>query len=220
MRISRGMGVRIVLVGAVAALLWARFGWHRHARTANPAAIPDRALTSPLNQPGGGAAPDEGYAIYSALYETPAGEPLVFSEDSVTDIPQVNGSCLRPSTADERAMTAAFEAANQHSHRWMRNFTIPQGYQLFSRGEASQAQACLDKHDQRSASCEKYSQLRHVRFLGVPGLDPGATHALVSIVRMCGSFCGNGGIFEVEKAGNTWRRTETTDFTRECSWMY
>jgi hypothetical protein len=37
---------------------------------------------------------------------------------------------------------------------------------------------------------------------------------------MCGPYCGNGGIFEVEKAGGTWRRGDTTDFTSNCSWMY
>jgi hypothetical protein len=220
MRISRGTTVRIALVLAVAVFLWVRLGRHRGAHPANSGAIPDRAVTSQLNQPGGGAAPDEAYAIYSALYQVPAGEPLVFSEDSVTDIPQVNGSCLKPSTNEERVMTEAFEEANQQSHRWEKKFAMVQGYQLLSRSEASQAQACLDKHDQSSVQCEKYSQLRHLRFLGVPGLDPTHTRALVSIVRMCGSFCGNGGIFEVEKSGTAWRRAETTAFTRECSWMY
>jgi hypothetical protein len=59
-----------------------------------------------------------------------------------------------------------------------------------------------------------------VRYLGVPGFDRAHTHALVSVVKMCGRYCGNGGIFEVEKEGKTWRRMDPTDFTRECSWMY
>jgi hypothetical protein len=59
-----------------------------------------------------------------------------------------------------------------------------------------------------------------VRFLGVPGTNQNHTRALVSVVRMCGPYCGNGGIFEVEKTGGTWRRADASDFTRNCSWMY
>jgi hypothetical protein len=177
-------------------------------------------VTSPLNRPGGGTAPEEAYAIYSALYQAPSGEPLAFSEVSVTDIPQVNGSCLKPAAPEEREMTEAFEAANRQSHRWENKFSIPGGYQLLSRSEAAEAQTCLDKHAPHPAGCGRYEQLRHVRFLGVPGLDHAQTRALVSVVRMCGRYCGSGGIFEVEKSGGVWRRAETSDFTRECSWMY
>jgi len=42
----------------------------------------------------------------------------------------------------------------------------------------------------------------------------------VSVIKMCGGFCGSGGIFEVAKTNGTWRRTDTKDFTRNCSWMY
>jgi hypothetical protein len=37
---------------------------------------------------------------------------------------------------------------------------------------------------------------------------------------MCGAYCGSGGIFVVEKTGETWKRSDPTDFTRDCSWMY
>jgi hypothetical protein len=220
MRMSRGIWVRITAIAAVVLLLLVRFAWQRHARMTSHPAIQDRSLTSPLNQPGGGAAPEEAYTIYSALYQTPAGEPLAFAENSVTDIPQVDGSCLKPSTPEEHDMTAAFESANRQSHRWERRFTIPAGYQLLSQTEAAEAQACLDNHAPHPASCDKYKQIRHVRFLGVPGTNQNHSRALVSVVRMCGPYCGNGGIFEVEKSGATWRRTDTTDFTRNCSWMY
>jgi hypothetical protein len=43
---------------------------------------------------------------------------------------------------------------------------------------------------------------------------------LVSVIKKCGRYCGSGGIFVAEKAGGTWRRAETTDFTRNCNWMY
>jgi len=207
----------IVVVAAIA-LIWTRIPWLRH--TAPPVAIPDRNVTSPLNLPGGGMAPDSAYEVYSALYREPAGEPLVFSNESITDIPQVNGSCLKPTTPEEQELTAAFEAANRQIHRWEQKFTIAQGYQLLSRSQASDAQNCLQTHMQDEARCAPYKQVRHVRFLGVPGFDGAHTHALVSVVKMCGRYCGNGGIFEVEKAGGTWRRSEPGDFTRECSWMY
>ncbi|HEY3626207.1 MAG TPA: hypothetical protein VGL00_07980 [Terracidiphilus sp.] len=203
---------------AVIALIWTRIPWLRH-RTP-PAAIPDRAMTSPLNLPGGGTAPAEAYEVYSALYHEAADEPLVFSNDSVTDIPQVNGSCLRPSTPQERELTSAFEAANQQTHRWEQKFSIPQGYRLLSRSEASDAQNCLQSHAQDAARCQPYKQIRHLRYLAVPGFDRTHEHALVSVVKMCGHYCGNGGIFEVEKTGGTWRRSKPGDFTSECSWMY
>src|SRR5258708_255127 len=85
---------------------------------------------------------------------------------------------------------------------------------------AGTAAACLESYGNDSAQCATYKNLGHVRFLGVPGLDRARTRALVSVVKMCGRYCGNGGIFEVEKAGATWRRADPTDFTRNCSWMY
>ena len=219
MRVSRRMLLRLTALAAVGLLLWVRFGGHWPAGRAHQP-VPDRSLTSPLNQPGGGPAPEEAYAIYSGLYQDPTGEPLAFSAGSVTDIPQVDGSCLRPSTPEQHEMTAAFEDANRQSHRWEEKFTIPGGYQLLSPGEAMEAKTCLDNHAPHPASCEKYKQIRHVRFLGVPGANQNHTRALVSVVRMCGPYCGNGGIFEVEKTGSTWRRADTSDFTRNCSWMY
>jgi hypothetical protein len=209
----RTLALLTVLIIVIALFLWLRMLHHSKP-------IPDRSITSPLNQPGGGPAPDDAYEVYSDLYQAPADEPLVFSEDSVTDIPQVNGSCLQPATPQQRELTDAFNAANQHSRRWQQRFTIPQGYQIISGSEASVAQTCLQTHNQDAARCAPYKNLRHVRFLGVPGFDRTHTHALVSIVKMCGSFCGSGGIFEVEKSGNTWRRSAPSDFTRECSWMY
>ena len=174
----------------------------------------------PLNQPGGGVVPTEAYAVYSALYQAPMQEPLVFSEDSLTDIPQVNGSCLRPTTAQEHEMTDAFVAANQQTHRWEQKFSIAQGYQLLPRTEFAQAQSCAATHGRDLASCESYKQLRYVRLLGVPGFDHAQDRALVSVIKSCGQFCGSGGIFEVAKIGGTWQRSATTDFTRDCSWMY
>src|SRR5579871_4522929 len=114
MQISWRIWAGAIVMVAIAAFVWMHFR-SRQAGSA-PAGIPDRAATSPLNMPGGGTAPADGYEVYSALYQEPADEPLVFSDDSVTDIPQVNGSCLRPSTSEERELTAAFEAANQQTH--------------------------------------------------------------------------------------------------------
>jgi hypothetical protein len=217
---SRTFWFAVFLIVIVATLLFIRLTSRRHTTTLSSNAIPDRSVTSPLNQPGGGSAPAEAYEVYSALYQTPMDEPLVFSEDSVTDIPQVNGSCLKPSTPAEREMTAAFEAANQHSHRWEQKFAIPAAYRLLTRSEAAEAQTCLESHQSDAGRCLIYKELRHVRFLGIPGFDHTHTRALVSVVKMCGGFCGSGGIFEVEKTGGTWRRSATTDFTRDCSWMY
>jgi hypothetical protein len=217
MRYSRTLLLLLILIVVTGLAIWRISLRHRSATRSS---IPDLSLTSPLNQPGGGTAPAEAYEIYSALYQTPVEEPLAFAEDSITDIPQVNGSCLKPSTPREREMTQAFEAANQQSRRWEKKFTIPGGYRLLSREEVTQAQACLENHTQNAAQCESYKQLKHVRFLGVPGLDHSHTRALVSVIKMCGEFCGSGGIFEVEKVGGTWRRSGTSDFTRDCSWMY
>ena len=218
MQISGRIWVGAIVAIAAAALIWTRIPALHHSTA--PAPIPDRSITSPLNRPGGGMAPADAYEVYSALYEEPADEPLVFSADSVTDIPQVNGSCLRPSTAEEHELTAAFEAANRQEHRWEQKFAIPQGYRLLSPIDTADAQICLQTHMQDTARCEPYRLVRHVRFLGVPGFDTAHGHALVSVVKMCGRYCGNGGIFEVEKTKGTWRRSEPSDFTRECSWMY
>ena len=217
MRSSRVLLIALLVVAAVV-VVWRVSGRFRHANP--PPSVSDRSATSPLNMPGGGPAPVDAYAVYSDLYKEPAGEPLVFSNDSITDIPQVNGSCLKPSTPEERELTAAFEAANQQTHGWEEKFTVAQGYRLLTHSQASDAQACIQTHMQDAAKCAPYAQVHHVRYLGVPGFDQARTHALVSVVKMCGRYCGNGGIFEVEKSRAGWKRSDPSDFTRECSWMY
>ncbi|HEX4311318.1 MAG TPA: hypothetical protein VHZ25_14900 [Acidobacteriaceae bacterium] len=220
MRLSARLGLRLVLVVVAVAILCVRLIPRHPARTLVARPVPDLSATNPLNQPGGGAAPAEAYEVYSALYHAPSDEPLAFSAVSRTDIPQVGGSCLKPSTAAEHAMADAFVAANQQSHTWEQKFTISQGYTVLSAGDTAQAQACLETHGQDEARCAAYKQVRHVRFLGVPGFDANQTHALVSVIKSCGGFCGSGGIFEVEKAGGSWKRAEATDFTSDCSWTY
>ena len=198
---ARPIGLWLLLLVVAAALLWVGIVSLRHAKTPAGTPITDLGATMPLNQPGGGVVAAEAYAVYSALYQAPMQEPLVFSEDSLTDIPQVNGSCLKPTTTQEHEMNDAFVASNQQSHRWEQKFSIPQSYRLLP-------------------ASESYKQLRYVRLLGVPGFDHAHDRALVSVIKSCGHLCGSGGIFAVEKTGGTWQRSVTTGFTRDCSWMY
>lgn len=229
MRFSGRVILRVALVAVAVGILCFRL-IPRHAprvdhrvaapaRHNTPTGVPDLSVTSPLNQPGGGPAPADAYEVYSALYQQPAGEPLIFDQDSGTDIPQVGGSCLRPKTKDEWQMTAAFQAANRMSHRWERRFTIPQDYRLLNNDATGEALHCIESHEQ-SGACAPYSGVQHVRFLGVPGFDAAHTHALVSVIKKCGGFCGTGGIFEVEKKAGTWQRVAPTDFVQDCSWAY
>lgn len=209
------------MAGVTALAIFAvRLGWYRAYRGATHDRIADLSLTSPLNQPGGEPAPEEAYDIYSDLYQEPSLEPLVFVEESETDIPQVDGTCLRPLTSEEREMSDAFAEANRQTHRWLPRFRITQGYALVSRSEASLARSCMDSHFDNADECGRFKHTRHLRYLGVPGFNHAHTRALVSVVRMCGSFCGSGGLFVVEKTGSTWRRAAPTSLTRECSWMY
>ena len=194
--------VFVATVAVAVVLVWITSAY-RAKRHAKP--ITDLGVTMPLNQSGGGPAPAEAYEVYSALYQAPMPEVLAFAEDSVTDVPQVNGNCLRPTTPQEQEMTVAFVAANRQSHRWAQKFSIPQGYRLVPQGDLGRAD---DK------------QLRYVRLLGVPGFNHAHTRALVSVIKSCDHLCGSGGIFAVEKMGGRWQRSPTTDFTRDCSWMY
>jgi hypothetical protein len=147
-------------------------------------------------------------------------EQFVFAEDSDTDIPQVNGSCLQPASSQEKEMIDAFVAANQQSHRWEQKFSIPQGYRLLPHAEITRAQTCL-LHQVGTAQCADYQQVRYVRFLGVPGFNQAHTRALVSVIKSCApGNCGSGGIFAVEKTQGKWQRSPASDFTRNCSWMY
>ena len=75
-------------------------------------------------------------------------------------------------------------------------------------------------HGRAGSFCEQYKRFTYLRLLGIPGLDPSGTHALVSVIKSCGHLCGTGGIFAVAKTKHGWERSETTDFTRDCSWMY
>jgi len=219
MRISWRLWFRAALLVIVIVLIWIRLVPHRRTAIREKSHVTDLAVTSPLNQPGSETAPADAYQVYSALYQAPSKDPLAFAEYSITDIPQVDGSCLKPETPEQHAMTDAFVGANRQSHRWEQKFSIPQGYRLFPHAEIPQVQGCLATHG-RDPGCESYKGLRYLRFLGVPGFDNTHTRALVSVIKSCGGFCGNGGIFAVEKTGSTWKRSETTDFTRNCSWMY
>lgn len=209
-------------VAAVTALaiVGVRLGLHHAHRGAMHDRIADLALTNPLNQPGGDPAPADAYDIYSALYQEPSLEPLVFVEESETDIPQVDGSCLRPRSSEDQEMSDAFAEANRQTHRWFPRFRIAQGYSLISRSEATLARSCMDAHFESADQCERFKHIRHLRYLGVPGFNHARTRALVSVLRMCGSFCGSGGLFVVEKTASEWRRATPTTFTRDCSWMY
>jgi len=218
MHISWRLLLRVLLVAVAAVLLWERFGAHRPARS--PGGVTDLAKTSPLNQPNGGPVNDEDYAVYSALYKEPMDQPLAFAEASVTDIPQVDGSCLKPGTDEERQMTDSFVAANRQTHRWEKKFSIAQGYRLLSNNEVAIARQCHAEKDATSQQCKPYADLRTIRLLGVPGFDQGHSRALVSVIKSCGHLCGSGGIFAVEKAEGTWTRSPASDFTRDCNWMY
>src|ERR1700733_586855 len=196
---ARSTGLWLLLLVTVATLVWVGVVSLRHGKRLVNKPITDLGATMPLNQPGGGVVATEAYAVYSALYQAPMQEPLVFSEDSLTDIPQVNGSCLRPTGPEEHEMTEAFVAANQQSHRWEQKFSIPQGYRLLAHSEVARAQTCAATHGGEAAPCEGYKQLRYVRLLGVPGFDHAHSRALVSVIKSCGHLCGSGGIFAVEK---------------------
>jgi hypothetical protein len=208
------------LAVVASAVLLMRLILPHHIEAPASRSIPDLSVTNPLNQPGGGTVSADAYDVYSALYQKPQQEPLAFAKDSVTDIPQLNGSCLKPSTPSEREMVDAFVAANHLSHQWEKKFAIPFEYRLLNGTETVMAENCLETHGRSGANCGTFQGLRHVRFLGVPGFDRAHMRALVSVVKLCGKYCGSGGIFAVEKTGDTWRRSEPTDFTRDCSWMY
>jgi hypothetical protein len=220
MHTSWRLSLWVSLVVVATVLIGIRIASQHHAKPPTTKLITDMAASSPLNQPCGGVAPAEAYEIYSALYSTPMPEPLAFAENSVTDIPQVDGSCLQPSTQEQHEMTDAFVAANRQSHRWEQKFSIAQGYRLLQRSELTQVHACLATPGGDVAACAAYKQLKHVRYLGVPGFDHTGTHALVSVIKSCGGLCGSGGIFAVEKIDGRWQRSAPTDFTRNCSWMY
>ena len=84
-------------------------------------------------------------------------------------------------------------------------------YLLLSRSEIRKGPGLPRKsREKRGRIAQSINHSRHVRYLGVPGFDHTHTRALVSVVKMCGNHCGSGGIFEVEKSGNTWRRAEST----------
>jgi len=219
MQFSRTMWLWASLAVLGLAILVVRFVAPHHVEAPVSKPIPDLSVTSPLNQSGGAAIAANAYEIYSALYEGPQTEPLAFAEDSLTDIPQVEGSCLKPSNPEERELTDAFVAANKQSHRWEKKFSVSSNYILLSAREARTAESCVERHAQ-NAECKPFATIRHVRYLGVPGFDRSYTKALVSVVKKCGRYCGSGGIFAVEKTDGQWRRSETSDFVRECSWMY
>lgn len=210
----------VLLLAAAGVVAWKRFGGHGHA--GNGTAVPDLAATSPLNQPGGAPEPDDAYQIYSALYQEPSSDPLAFAGYSSTDIPQLDGSCLKPQTADQRSMVDAFVAANKQSHPWEQKFAIGQSHRLLTARQVNEAMECLETGGKAATlpECAAYKDLRHVRFLGAPGFNADHSRALVSILRKCGRYCGSGGVFEVEKQAATWKRSEVGAFTEECSWMF
>ncbi len=104
MRVWSSRSLWISLAAIAAGIFFFRVFSLHHTKPVASGTIPDLSVTSPLNQPGGGDVSAEAYEVYSALYQQPQQEPLAFAEDSQTDIPQVNGSCLKPSTPQEHEM--------------------------------------------------------------------------------------------------------------------
>jgi hypothetical protein len=217
MRASRQIWFTLVLIALAALVFLIRNHGIFHASGPR---ITDLSVTSPLNQPGGGAAPADAYDVYSGLYASPLDEPLVLAQDSGADIPQLNGNCLKPSTPEEHQMADAFEAANRHSQRWEARFAIPFSYRVLPAGEFNEAMNCFAAHAQNTPRCASYKDLKHVRILGAPGFDAPHTRALVSVLKKCGPYCGSGGIFEARKESGAWKRADPTAFTSDCSWRY
>ncbi len=213
MRAYRHLWLTLALLAVAIVLIWNRY----HARKTH---ITDLSVTNPLNQPGGGAAPNDAYDVYSGLYAAPLDEPLILAQDSGTDIPQLNGNCLKPVTPEEKQMADAFEGANRRSQHWDSRFTIPSGYRILPASELVSAQNCLASHAQNTPRCASYKDVKHVRILGVPGFDATHTRTLVSVLKKCGPYCGTGGIFEARKENGTWKRVDPTAFTSDCSWRY
>src|SRR3569832_2824726 len=108
MQFSRTLWLWASLAVVAMAILPVRFIAPRHVEAPVSKPIPDLSVTSPLNQPGGAAIATDAYEVYSALYQLPETEALFFAEDSLTDIPQVDGSCLKPSNSEERQLSDAF----------------------------------------------------------------------------------------------------------------
>src|SRR6516225_4745656 len=129
MRTPRRLWFTLILVALAAGIFLMRNRGIFHAPGPR---VADLSVTSPLNQPGGGAAPSDAYDVYSGLYAEPLDEPLVIAQDSGADIPQLNGSCLKPSTPEERQMADAFESSNRHSQRWEARLAIPSSYRVLS----------------------------------------------------------------------------------------
>jgi hypothetical protein len=217
----RRIAVWVALLAVAGFIAWKRFGGD--GRTASHRqGIPDLSVSSPLNRPGGAPEPEEAYAVYAALYQEKSNEPLAFASYTSTDIPQLDGSCIKPQTPDDKAMADAFEAANKQSHPWEQKFAIAQGYRLLDTRQVNEATECLETGAKAATlpECAAYKGLRHVRFLGAPGFNADHTRALVSIIRKCGPYCGAAGIFEMEKAAGTWKRADAGTFTEDCSWMF
>jgi hypothetical protein len=217
MRASRHIWFTLALIALVAVVFLIR--GHGLFHFPGPR-ITDLAVTSPLNQPGGGAASTDAYDVYSGLYSSPLDEPLVIAQDSGADIPQLNGNCLKPSTPEERQMADAFEAANRHSQRWEARFNLAFSYRVLPAPEFNEAMNCLATHVQNTPRCTSYQDLKHVRILGVPGFDATHTRALVSVLKKCGPYCGTGGIFAARKESGGWKRADPSAFTADCSWRY
>jgi hypothetical protein len=146
----------IVLLLVAMALVWIGITSLHHARTQHGKPITDLGMTMPLNQPGGGLVAPDAYKVYSALYERPLPEMLAIAENSKTDVPQVNGSCLKPATPQEQEMADAFVAANQQSHRWEEKFAIAQGYRLLPSSELRCRLACQSTIAKAISNCGMY----------------------------------------------------------------
>jgi hypothetical protein len=119
MRLSWRLGMRVLLVLVALTLAWRWIGLRWNAKSSATKPIAVLSATMPMNQAGGGVAPADAYEVYSVLYQAPMDEALAFGEGSVTDIPQVDGNCLKPTTANER--TGGIFAVEKTSGEWKRS---------------------------------------------------------------------------------------------------
>ena len=197
--------VWVLLLAAAGVVAWMRFGGHGRKGPAHGPAVGDLSVTSPLNVPGGAPEPEEAYAIYSALYQEKSNEALAFANYTSTDIPQLDGSCLKPETPDERVMAEAFEAANKQSHPWEQKFATAQGYRLLTARETNEAMECLEANSKRARRLRRCPSARLTKDCATCGSWARRGSMRSTRERWFRSFA-NAGSIAARAGSSKWRR--------------
>jgi len=129
--------------------------------------------------------------------------------------------CLKPRNREDQSLIDNFVEVNQKQRRWEARFDFGRPYKMLDAAGESVVQNCImSSHRPDGPKCPTpFAKIRFIRYLSVPGFNRSRTRALISTSRVCGGYCGNGGMAVYRRTDRSWQMGKSS-FANGCAWVY